>query len=468
MNDIVGLRLRRMVSIMCSLALVMTVLTGLLGCGSGAETGAVEEAKPEEPQADVPEEEAQEESYEIEVEEVSPFSEGLAWVKYEVDDGEESTTWAGFVDKTGALKFRYLYDPEGDARSVTDATDFEDGATYLHSFRLDKDGSQVEAVQLCWVLDKDGKMVGEFENYVAYGGGYVITADYNASFDSTSYTYHIMTNEGKEVASFEAEDSYEEIDYCGEGVFSFGALSHRLSGNTYNEISFLYNAKANKRIDLSFEGYPEFSSKTGKSLYDCGNEYDENDEPIAYVTLMAADGSLEELNLGNLGGSLTSAWLDDEICTLYVQYDDDLQSHYYSYNIETGELHELDKRYVDAKKSTGGPTYAEGRYVTELEGADGESYVGIFDASFNPIVEPFKGYASGAYSDGRLVLSGGDVYDTDGKLVFTAKDSGVELSGPFSDGLNVKTGSDGVICVDVDGKLAFDAISGFDAKEILR
>lgn len=409
----------------------------------------------------------------VEIEETTRFSEGLAWIKYEVDDGEDSTDWAGYIDKTGKLVFRYKYSASPD-RFDTSGTDFENGHAYISSQKLG-DGNSI--VGLCWVVDKTGKVVSEFQNAVSWGGGYVVTADYNSSFDSTSYTYHIFSDDGTEVTSFESEGSYGEINYCGEGIFSFGDVSQRLSGNTYHEISFLYNAASNKRLDVEYTGSPWFNSKTKKSFYDCSS-----DDDFSYIRTINTDGAIEEYKISetDLDGHLDSVWLVGDICTVYVKYDSNLDARLFTYNISSGELHELDRRYADAA-STYDYEYlddvhaSEDRCVIKMQGADGDSYIGIFDTALNPIVEPFKAYehtSSGlGYSGGgRLILdasgsSSVDVYDLDGKLVYSADTLG-STDGYQDDLLLYNTGGQ-AYCRDLQGKIVFDDISGFDAPEIL-
>lgn len=410
----------------------------------------------------------------VEVTSDAPFSEGLAWVHYDVDDGEDRTTWAGYVDKTGRLIFRYK-EFYGSAIGIgwVSGTDFQNGHAYITSNMLGE-GNTLGAK--CWVIDKNGRVVSEFENTVCMGGGYVVTSDHNANFDKESYTYRLLTDDGKEISSFESDGAYNEINYCGEGVFSFGELSQSLSGSRNHDISFLYNAGTNKKIEFESTGLLVFDSKTKYALYDYSN-----DDDYSYIRTISTDGTTKEYAISekDLDGHLDSAHLDGDICTIFVRYDSNLDAQLFTYNLTSGELHELDHKYADAASSSSGKNleYArtsEGRCVLEMKGADGDNYIGIFDTELNPVVEPFKatsyiGNDLAYSSDGRLLLgapesNGANIYDLDGKLVYSAETLGA--TDGYQDGSLVYLSDGQVHCRDLQGNIVFDEISGFDAPEI--
>ena len=398
---------------------------------------------------------------------IGVFSEGLASIKY-TDTGEDDTTWVGYINKDGEVEFRFDCNELGDIRGEQ----FDGGVAYL---MIGRDEYNNEAS--CYTIDSDGTILGSFEHVVAHGGGYVVTTEKNEGFESSSVVYTIYDAEGNELHSISKDgtDGYG-VRYLGGGIFGFGSYFFAASGDTrfYPEVFYLSVSNTDIPSGIDYSTYPDFDNHSDYALLGSVNIDD-----VLYVNLLSPDGEIKSVELGSyqdLGGSIKSVTLNDNVCT--VRTIEKL----FSYNLGTGEFHELPQNYFDAiDYHAVAPTFSNGRYVLSMMGADENPYIGIFDESWNLIVDPIKvdedTVSVAQYTNDRLILmksgaSSGDVYDPSGELIFSVTSdssittTGTPLENGFTDDALFLIDKGAPVAYDIDGDILFDTISNLDAQVI--
>lgn len=385
----------------------------------------------------------------VSVEGIGDYSDGLAWVRYKEEIAGDKTEWEGFIDETGKLVFKYK------GLSGNNPQSFEDGVAYIDHVA----GSGSDVSRGCYVVDKTGTILGNFTNVVAYGGGLVITSEYNDGFESTSYDYRIYDSGGRELYSFSNEGNKAyEIEYCGNGVFAFGSWFHALSGNSTFHGEFFYFANTNDVLELEFNGVPKFDGKSDKALlsFEATDDDDDGESEAAHLVLLTDNGKTEDINIGDVGGYIDDARLDGDICTLRIEHYD---SRMLAYDLTTGSLRELDSKYSQAIEWSKGTSFgfSDDRCVIKMKGADGDGYVGIFDTSWKPVVEPFKRKGDARFFSDKRLIVGTDVYDVNGQVVFTLQDS-IGDGHSYSDGFLTYVTGKRAFCLDVNGDVVFDTI----------
>lgn len=412
----------------------------------------------------------------VSVEAVGKFSEGLAWVKYSLEGEAGQNTWIGYMDKDGVIQFCFPSEYKKDDAGTT--LDFEDGIVFLPYAASDNKSSvSEETTDYCYAIDTAGNIKNTFTDVASFydatascteyacGGGYVVTSTFNEGFDSASYTYRILGVDGAEEYAFSIDGTADyKVKYCGGGVFAF------CTGNVGNLITEkLYFCQTHKSLDLEEHGVPEFVDGGNYALMNNG---------YTSLTVMSLDGNLNKIEISGLQGDIENAKLSGTTCTLRTTENKMIVSndvkHWYSYDVVTGVLNELDSIYKEKLKASSSyfPCFYGDRCVLGMNGSDGNSYIGIFDSSWNAIVEPFRfdGQAT-AYCEGRAFLSYDDgqteVIDANGDKVYAIEERASKGALCYSDGLVIYIAPDyDVRCLDLEGNVVFDHLSGLDAPSI--
>lgn len=398
------------------------------------------------------------------IREVGQFSEGFALVNYSCDSDEdnESESWFGYIDKAGELQFKQRFGTS-DIR-LHHATLFENGVAYL----LSEDESR------CMAIDTSGAPLGTFDNVIAYGGGYVVTEEYQEGFEDVSNTYSFFKADGTELYSFEkAGNEGFDIHYLGKGTFGIGQDFDSMSGSSRFYIDAIYNAETNMYV--SIDGHIETSASfidSERALLSTGIV---GNDLVVY--LLSTNGDVDEIRVGSrdaLGNNIRMAVLSENICTIRTS------NCLLSYNLTNGEINVLGEQYsnaIDWSQSVSTFQFHDDRCAILLEGADGNTYLGIFDSRWNPVCDPIKVdekvSPDSNYSDEKIVITGqigsyADVYNIDGQLVYSIDMEGGYEGSSYSEGLLLcYTRDEGnLLCFDEDGTAIFEGMKNFEAPSI--
>ena len=384
---------------------------------------------------------------EVDIQLLHPYSEGIAWIEY---TDEENSYWV-MVDKKGNAIARF---PKSEFKWVSS---FQDGYATVRVDIIDGIGAN----HYC-TIDTDGKVVRKYgssgydfstddkgEVYLLNTAGYTVGAKDLSNFDDIGYKCTIYDRDGSVLEEFDYdEDSLDslQITYCGQGVFQFDNIGY-------------YFAKSKTWDENLGDITPDFRN-SDIAVIDTTYS-DEDDVRKGGIWLMTSDGETYKYISESLSDwTVTPSTVNENVCVVYDMRSDSLVS----VNISEKMSYKLDERYSE-KMQGASPRiykYSDGRIVVNLLGADKDFYVAVFDAHMNLVFGPIKGEANTSYSDSRLVLDNGVVYDTDGNIVFSLSDKGYEMwSNQYSDGVLIVTDKANreYKYLDTEGKLLFDKIN---------
>lgn len=340
----------------------------------------------------------------VELKEVSDFSEGIAWVKYEDEYGNDHIGW---LDTSGKIT-----EPEVLSNVKTFGGKFSSGYDYAN---YDKNNDNYSDVFL--ILNQEGDVVasspdGDGYEIVAAGDGLFLVRQRVRTFDTNQDLYGVVDTAGNWVCDLKADDpfpsstpdGYSEVTfyYLGEGVFGVRYLR--------NESWYLYYM---------------FNSETG-----IVTEYKDS-TPLKFyggkTVLIAEDTLSNELSFITKDGE-TIFTFDSKYgeMTFGPIYSEELMfSGNYTYDADSGmEIVKNGKFYhtdgsvaVDLSQYTlvGAGTedlycFKDGLAPIVLLGADYSPYVTFIDENGEMIFDPIKvdrGYAKqgdifGKYSNGVI------------------------------------------------------------------
>lgn len=376
---------------------------------------------------------------------LQPYSEDIAWIEY-TDQGKRY--WA-MIDKKGNAIARF---PKSEFESVSS---FQDGYATVKVDIVDGIGAN----HYC-TIDKNGKIVRKFgssgydittneygEIYVLMMSGYAVSVKNLSNFDGVGYEYTIYNQDGSILEQFNYDEpDLTEVTYCGQGVFQFDNIGY-------------YFAKSKTWKENMGSITPNFINSDIAVIDTSYSE--EGDIKKVGIWLMTSDGVTYKYTSEYLTDwAIEPSRVADNVCVVYDRNSESLVS----LNISERKSYKLDERY--SEKMQGASTriykYSDGRIVVNLLGADKGFYVAVFDAHMNLVFGPIKGEANTSYSDGRLVLDSGVVYDVDGNIVFSLSDKGYEMwSNQYSDGVLIVTDKANreYKYLNTEGKLLFEKIN---------
>ena len=301
--------------------------------------------------------------------ELTPFSEGRAWVKYDKD----GVFYTGIIDKDGNV----LYETEGDFYYKSQ---FQDGLSFYVQENSDESP--------CGIIDLDGNVL--FESQITPDGGYLILGYGNEHFlvkqhlqnyDTNEWRYGAIDKDGNILNEMKTDDSIFGVDkwnvgsqYIGEGFIELNnrELYHiptssiaslpfggGIQGDFYEGYAILHvldNISREVVINADFRGMRE-----GKEL--------EDTEGVVSVF----DGDVECCQEGlALKGSPFSDSREME----YGYYDKDNQL------VISLEPYQ--------EKQIRGGNFCGGYAPVVMKGTDGEDYVSVIDKTGNLAYQPVK------------------------------------------------------------------------------
>lgn len=397
------------------------------------------------------------------------YSEDLAWVIF--NKGAEKQECCGCIDKSGNLVFYTDKDSLGISPKLAKLTSYSNGYAYIETkdslYLLDKTGNILKTYN-CSTKKNDNKVV-------AYADGYVWYQECVAEFDEAYYTYTLYDFQENSVTNFKynGNDPIESMNYYGKKVWGF------YNRNKDKPINSYYFTDSNKWVDSA----QEFYFLDDISLI--STTYDEEDTDIGYLAFIDTEGELTYTQLPDYVGrwsDIKCYAISEDCCVLYNHsYPECI----FSYNISSGEFIKMDNEYTDKINYDSLPDnsielyFENGKIALRLTGTDKESYVGLFDTSWNIIDKPLQ-TSSFDFSDGKLITNETSVYDDAFNLQFSAEDFGYKSISPYhngiahakKDGIQIASGGeqygyeDCWFYIDSDGNRLFDTINTKSATKI--
>lgn len=398
----------------------------------------------------------------IELHNISDFSEGLAWVEYRDADrrsgsyqamkdaaqaalggpmdkllnglkyfNSEAPYYGGIIDTDGHLIWEVPL--TGTSGMFRECTDFVDG---IGCCRIQTDEGVV------WMaVNKDGETIlareeGDDEfTVLGVGGGYVLMAEYVADFNNNGWRFGAINSAGEIVLPFKV---YNEIlpegangdglsDYYntytpsttntkshGEGIFEL----------TLNDTRSLLNLNTQKVI------YSE-SALYGKLLYFLSDFKDGS----AMVLCQEKEGSRSVCTIdtnGNISEGTTNDWINQNISRLEFYdglafYEKEYAETMAALGAEGFYCDYYGNKVLDVPEYRGkrvylGGNFQDGHAVVFVIGADQEWYLTAIDKDGQVLFEPKQGYITAFISDdGKYIAavqqSALTVFDVNGKAL---------------------------------------------------
>lgn len=376
----------------------------------------------------------------------------LKWNSY-YDNQEncvDTEYYQSAINKKGEILFEF---------SITDdptvfATDFMDG--YAH----------IITSSTAYVINTEGDITSSYSiddntEVLAYGAGYTFVSKYFSDFDTSQSQYTIYGPDGNDLFSFESQDQpISRVSYCGKDIFQM------YTTDTSALVSVLSGATLELQTDVSF--FLEDIAAAGFSYFDSGKT-----GYRSLLHLVNTDLQLTDVPIyPEIGWNWSEAAVSDSLCILSEYLDDTLCV----YDIEKNEFRPFNSKYSDQLlfeyvDNHGNPIFQDDRVALPFEGNDGELYVIIYDSYWNRISDPIQTNYYQTISCDRLVVETDDdtiVYDSDGNKVFALSELGYhDGMQPFSeDAARVKSSSDELVFVDLDGNLLFTEVDDSHIKTI--
>lgn len=443
---------RRTLEIIISLFALLLLCSCTSGSQNNSETnyipkaGEYELAPSESPIAEEKDDSSEVQNQNIMYHLFGDYKEHLAWVNFSIND----TAYWGVIDQTGKMVFRLHSD------GIEKVVPYSNGFAYvLYTNQLD-------------IIDTEGITVNSYpidekRSVLAYGDGYVFTMEDCTGFDSTDYTCTVYDPAGSILNTF-VRSKQVSARYFGKGVFGTpDSIYFSKSNKLIENISYDYGD-----WDSHFNFYDDIAS--AKIDY-----YSPSDSGYrGILVLLDSDGQSSEVELyPEIGWIWSIIGVKDGLCMLY--------EHRYNYpiiyNINAGTLTPIPEEYVGRTESV---AFESGKVAVAIKGADGKSYVAVFDEDWNMIINPIKSN-SFVWSENILITTeersdavrDSYIYDEAGKQIYSLSETGYGTISPYSDGVARVSPSHTFIetseftelfvdqlpaYLDKDGELIFDAI----------
>ena len=374
-----------------------------------------------------------------EIKTMRQYSEDIAWMQYN-DKGENY--WA-IIDKAGNIISRFPT-----SEFFGEGTAFLDGYSNVSI----KDGGYC-------IIDTKGAILRQYdfsdgERSLLNQAGYSVTVKEVSGFDTKGYQYTIYNRDGAILDQFDYkyELDYNQVEYCGKDVFRFSNIGY-------------FCAQNKTWVDWEAES-PVFYGNiatAAKTYYDADKSlYGDRFGGVVALSTTGETTTVYSSYVGQLSGVSD---IIDNICVLFDGY------RLSAIDVLTGEEYPLAEEYCEKiyeknslfshgswSKEVYNPS--NGRVIVHLMGADENGYVGVFDTKMNLLFGPIEGYAK-AYADERMILNEDLVYDTDGNVVFSLNEKGLEPEGSYSCGalLVFDRQNKKYEYLDTDGNLLFEKVN---------
>lgn len=399
----------------------------------------------------------------------SDYDGGFAWNIYSLYPAEYSFR-TSVIDKTGRMLFSWdsgLIAYEGEI---------------LPGFSCDNEYVYIEKNGKFYVIDSSGKVLyscaADSDNAIlAYGEGYIITRNYQASFDSSSYTYIVYAPNGSVISQKETDYVLDTAYYLGHGIFGyyldketnchfFNAKSNT-SSETKMEAPILENASFARNNSIVYIGYD-------------GNWNDGN----SYFTyrFLNESGEIISVDLKPEDGTTERVMVSGEKCMIQTE------ANLYVFDSSNKELKTITLPYEDKVMWGEAFAFGENKIVVPLQGDDSQKYIIVIDNNGELLLEPTLARQYTRFSDNRMVLTTEDdicVYDEemnvayslsqldfiDLDLLHTPINRDIYSLGEYSDGVTILTEwggdkHDKYLYLDIDGNLLFEEIDTSEALDL--
>ncbi len=357
----------------------------------------------------------------IEYETIYKYSENRAWVTFK--NGDNGQTQYGCIDEKGKMLF-CLDDINAYAASVTP---FSNGYAFIDAgdtvYLIDSNG-----IVSATYLQEENKKVK------VYADGMVWVEEYNSDFDTAQYTYNLYDSNGNNITCFEIEgtEPITELYYYGKNVWGYDTYD-----NDGNRIQKFYCGNSNKWLDsLDAADNHKIKFYEDTAVIGISNEDPDDTGYRAKMILMDINGNMSEVGMsGDLVWNLDDNNVINEGYCILEEYKDYL----ISYDMATGDFIKFDNKYAGMLNVESLPDelkFEDGKVALPLIGQDENTYVALFDTSWNIIGEPVL-CGKYDYTDGKLIVvseeqsgtSGGSrrvftVYDSNMNQLFFSKDHG--------------------------------------------
>ena len=355
------------------------------------------------------------------------FSDGMARFRY--INPNDNKTYIAYMDNAGSVKFQF------DASEINYGSAFENGNAMIKFNNenavaiVDKSGEVVKTIDITknTIAEANGienavsdilffeegfcivkTDVEDFSNkyylYTFYdSNGECVFVDKMAPEDATDYGYYLGWYRGDNVIYLQGDSDY--------------MMAYFLEGNC--------NALLNRKRDW-------FQFNDGYGIYDI-ETFNANT-----ISLISSNGDIIEKQVSAVNLSNYDISSNHNNGNIMMLRKDEMEYGYY--NIESNTFISSSEY---ASQIEGIPVFCGEAITAKMRGADGESYIGIFDMNWNLVTNPIKGKTSGAFPNG-VWISNGDTYngvtinnyncryyDYSGNLLFETGDELLE----FSEGL---------------------------------
>lgn len=351
---------------------------------------------------------------------ISKFSEDRQWLI----SMPGSPYWAFFtcIDQNGQSLFRI---ESNDLQASV--TSFSNNSAFLETkyalYQIGSDGDIISTFSL-----DNGKIAK------AYKDGQVWIEEYSSGFDSAGFTFTLYEN-GEEITSVEVEGTEDPIDnlyYFGKGVWY---ISYHDS--EWNRTSKLYFSQNNTWLDTDgFSAAEEIYFYDDIALLGTSGK-----DKIVVADYM---GNVSEIDIST--DLLESAHyvprpIKDGYCII-----EDYKDHILIYDFSANKLKLMDNKYAESvdmeRVNKREVMVSEGCVALPLTGKDGNSYVALFDTSWEIIVDPIQ-CRSYSYSDGKLIVAQEEgyniiisVYNNKGKKLYDSRDKNYYGMYPYENGIS--------------------------------
>lgn len=336
---------------------------------------------------------------------VESFSEGYAWVhvtENEIGEGKNAC-----IDENGKIKF-ILDDIVANSK---EKKEFMSGYSVV-----------IDSEDVNYILSSDGKIIasssdGNFDNVVAYGGGYFAVVDYVNDFHTVEYVASILDSNGDYVIKdWIKSDAQIQISYSGDGIFNY------LSVDGYYENDYkCYNAKTKEAFDINQCRWSGVFSNQKTVIY----HYFDN-----YYELIDSSGNTKKLDTDHI--SIVSDKDDNMIFDNALVYEKD--ESLYLYDISSGKTSSFYPCGNGIRVEIVG--YENGVFCLNIRGKNNSNAKGnwfvLVDQKGNNLFDPIEGEVM-SYSCERIITKDRKVYDLNGKSIEIPKD--YEIANSFNNNL---------------------------------
>lgn len=403
----------------------------------------------------------------------SNYRDGFAWNVYSLYPAENSFH-TSLIDKTGKMIFNW------DSGLLSFTESYKGQELVFPGFSYEDGYAYLNADESFCVIDTSGKIlytcdVDSETTILAYGGGYVITRNYYADFDSSGYTYTVYSPAGSIASQTKTGYDLAYLCYYGRGIFGF---------NMDEETNcYFYNAESDTLFKASLDSLnlENASFREGDNIVYIGSSGNWNDGDRTFTYhFLTTDGKIVSMELGKEEVASESIVVSGNKCLVTTK-----SNKLYIFDSTTGEAKEIALPYKD--KILWGTTFAfgEGKIIVPVQGGDGKQYIIVIDENGELLMEPTLAKQYTGFSDHRMILTTDDdvcVYDENMNLVYALSQldfvdcdllrSPVNIDfyslNQYSDGVAVLSEYNGnqhdtYLYLDINGNLLFDEIDISDS-----